>query len=141
MSTRLTLPLPESDNKLYWNNPHGGRTLSKAGRAYKKNVRALVSRLIARTMTKADFIPNVPYTCILTIYFDQTEWVTFGKPRGAKQRYKKCDAGNRQKLAIDSVFDAIGIDDRHIFREVIKKREDAEDPRVVVLVREQEARY
>jgi Holliday junction resolvase RusA-like endonuclease len=141
MRIRVTLPLPESDNKLYWNNPHGGRSLTKAAKAYKREVRDVVSRLIASTMTRADFVPNVPYTCILSIYFDATEWKTYGQPRGAKTRYKKCDAGNRQKLVIDAIMSAIGIDDRHIFREVIIKKEDAKDPRIVVVVREQDPRY
>jgi len=115
--------------------------LTKPAKAYKKDVKAVVSRLIASTMTSADFIPNVPYTCVLIICFDQVEWKTFEEPKGAKTRYKKCDAGNRQKLVIDAVMSAIGIDDRHIFREVIVKEVDEEDPRIIVTVREQEARY
>jgi Holliday junction resolvase RusA-like endonuclease len=141
MSMRVELPLPDSDNGLYWNNPHGGRTLTTKAKAYKRGVKDKVSRLIASTMSAEDFVPNVPYTVIITIYFDQLEWKTFGATGGAKTRYKKCDAGNRQKLVIDAVMDAIGIDDKHIFREVIRKREDETRPRVVVVVREQEARY
>lgn len=144
MSTRLTLPMPPSDNTIYFNLPHGGRALSSGAKKYKRDVKALVSRLIAKADTDgADFITCVPYSFILTIYFKATENKTWNpeKKRSAGTRYKKQDAGNRQKLVIDAVMSAIGIDDRQIFREVIRKRCDPEDPRVVIIVREQEPRY
>ena len=40
-----------------------------------------------------------------------------GKPSSkAKTRYKKVDGHNRQKLVIDAITQAVGVDDCHIFR-------------------------
>jgi Holliday junction resolvase RusA-like endonuclease len=140
MSIRLTLPMPPSDNKIYWNNPYGGRTLNSTAKKYKREVKDQVAKLILRSGSKVDFQPCVEYEAIITIYFDEIEFKTWGDKNGALTRYKKLDAGNRQKLIIDSVMGAIGIDDRHIFREVLRKRVDAADPRVAVIVREMNPR-
>ena len=139
MSSRLTLPLPPSDNALYWNGPGGSRILTSTGKRYKRAVRDLVSAVIAKAGSPADFITDVPYEIILNLYFTEIEKKTWGQKRGAKTRYKKIDAGNHQKLVIDAVMSAIGVDDCHIMREVIRKRCDKENPRVVAIVREVDA--
>lgn len=144
MSIRIVLDLPPTDNQIYWNSQWGGRTLTKKAKRYKRDVRKHVAKLILRSTPKSkhvvDFVPDVPYTAIVWIYFEKVENASWGKKNGAKRRYQKIDPGNRQKLVIDSVMDAIGVDDTHVFKEVLHKRCDPDDPRVVVVIREQEPR-
>lgn len=144
MSIRVVLDMPPTDNQIYWNNQWGGRTLTKKAKRYKRVVREHIAKLILRSTPKSkhviDFQTDVPYTAIVKIYFEKVENATWGKKKGAKRRYEKIDPSNRQKLVIDSVMSAIGIDDMHIFKEVLHKRCDPDDPRVVVIIREQEPR-
>jgi Holliday junction resolvase RusA-like endonuclease len=148
MSMQVNLEMPPSDNKIYWNAPHGGRVLTTAGVKYKRGVNNRVSALIAASDTGgADFIPCVRYEIRIRVYFDAIEFKTWnpddptGKKGGAKTRFVKTDVGNRQKLLVDAVMSAIGIDDKHIFEEILQKRCSADDPRVFVRVREEEPRY
>jgi|PlaIllAssembly_1097288.scaffolds.fasta_scaffold00059_5 Holliday junction resolvase RusA-like endonuclease len=134
LTLRITLDMPPSDNKLYWNNPWGGRTRTRVATAYHNAARAVIGRLMATTRC-GDFAQNVPYRIALYLFFEEVENSGWKKGRAAT-RYKKCDAGNRQKLVIDAVTDAVGVDDRHIFKEEINKRCDPEDPRIVVVLRE-----
>lgn len=137
MRIRVTLPMPPSDNGLYWNMPKGGRTLTSAGKKFRNETKAQISELILGSDTDgADFEHDIPYELLLFVYFKEVENKTWGQKRGAQSRYKKQDVSNRQKLVTDAVMAAIGVDDRHLMRVVLNKREDADDPRVVVIVRE-----
>jgi Holliday junction resolvase RusA-like endonuclease len=140
LSMQVTLRMPPSDNKLYWPTKYGGLKLTPEGHQYKRYVSAHVAQLVARNFRLAkDFKQNVPYEFFLAVYFDQIELKSW-KGESAKQRYKKVDLGNRQKLIIDAMTEAVGVDDRHIFKEVLVKRCDPENPRMVALLREQETR-
>ncbi len=140
MSIRVVLDMPPTDNQIHWNNPWGGRSLTTKAKKYKRDVKKHIAKLILKSRATVDFVPDVPYTAIIKIFFKKVEHETWGQKRGAKRRYEKIDPGNRQKLVIDAVMSAIGIDDTHIFREVLVKRCDPDNPRVVVTIREQEPR-
>lgn len=141
MSLWITLDMPPSDNKIYWNHPAGGRVLRSEAKRFKREVKNRVAKLVATSRTNSDFVVDVPYRIVLGLYFEATENSTFGQKGGAKTRYKHMDASNRRKLIIDAVMESIGIDDCHIFEERVFKRVDAENPRVVVVVSEIEPRY
>lgn len=150
MTMWLTLPLPPSDNQLYENLPGrprpgkggktiivvGGRRLSKKGEAYKKAVQDKVGELAA---VCPDFLlENVKYTLVVKVFFEAIE--NKGWPGKAKSRYKKIDTMNRTKLPTDAVAEMIGVDDRHHFLTIVQKECDPEDPRIEMILREQEPR-
>lgn len=137
MRIKLILPLPPSDNKIYFNLPHGGRELTSVARAYKNTVKQTVAE--AAACCPLSFHKHVRYTVVIKVFLEATENAGFEKSK-AKDRYKKVDSTNRTKLAIDAVASAVGIDDRHIFKSVILKYEDPDDPRLEIIWREQQKR-
>lgn len=133
--------MPPSDNKLYWPTKHGGMTLTDHGRKYKRYVSAAIANTVASQFHLAkDFQQNIPYEFFLAVYFPEVEMKTW-QQKGTGARYKKADLGNRQKLIIDAITEAVGVDDRHIFKEVLVKRCDPENPRMVAMLREEVPRY
>lgn len=143
MSIRLTLPVPPSDNAIYTTIMIGKgkrkfpkRQLTKEARAYKKKVATMVAGMALKTT--ASFQPNVKYECLVKVFFEKV--YNRGWPKTAKTRYKREDAQDRIKLVTDSVSEAIGIDDSHHFITKIQKDEDTDDPRIVIVIREQEPR-
>jgi Holliday junction resolvase RusA-like endonuclease len=138
MRLQVTLRMPPSDNKLYWPGKYGGLVLTSEGHKYKRYVSAHVASIVARQMKRAkDFRQNVPYEFYLIVYFSEVELKAW-RNKGTGARYKKVDLGNRQKLIIDAMAEAVGVDDRHVFKEVLIKRCDPNNPRMIALLREEE---
>ena len=142
MAIRLSVPLPPSDNKLTFTMMVGKgrypkRILTEEARACQMTVKQSVASLAL--MTDKVFREDVKYTCVIHVFFEKVE--NAGWPDKANSRYKQLDATNRIKLVTDAVSTAIGIDDRHHFSTYIIKREDPEDPRIMVIIREQEPRH
>ena len=149
MTMWLTLPLPPSDNQLYENLPArprkgkggktlllvGGRRLSAKGEAYKKAVKDRIGELAS--LTSNQLLEQVRYTLVLKVYFDEIE--NKGWPK-TKFRYKKLDTMNRTKLPTDAVAEVIGVDDRNHFLTIVQKECDPENPRIEMILREQEPR-
>lgn len=150
MTMWITLPLPPSDNQLYENTPGrprpgregktiivvGGRRLSSKGKAYKKAVQDIIGELAA---TSSDFfLDHKRYTLAIKVFFEAIE--NKGWPKQAKYRYKKIDTMNRTKLPTDTVAEIIGVDDRHHFLTIVQKECDPENPRIEMILREQEPR-
>jgi Holliday junction resolvase RusA-like endonuclease len=143
MSLKITLPLPPSDNAIYTTiilrrgkSIIPLRKLTTEARAYKTEVKQLIATLFLTSTV--EFRENVQYTCLVRIYFRKI--YNLGWPQRAKTRYKKEDAQDRIKLVTDAVSEVIGIDDSHHFLTVIQKREGKNDPRIELVVREQEPR-
>ena len=139
----LVLPIPPSDNNIYSNSVINinnrwipTRQLTQEARAYKKRVLTKIAGLSLKN--PAEFKQNVEYECIIRVYFEKV--YNKGWPKTAKSRYKKEDAQDRIKLVTDAISEAIGIDDSHHFLTKILKFEDRNRPRIVVLIREREAR-
>lgn len=131
----VVLPLPPTDNNIYFNMPGGGRALTGKAKAYKRAVASEIATLAAKSRVK--FPKHVPYTLRTWVYFTQIE--TKGWVKGkAQNRYMKVDTGNRSKLVEDALASAIGIDDRHFFDKHHYKRCDPDDPRVEVELKERE---
>lgn len=133
---QLETELPPSDNKLY-TTFRNRRILTKAGRQVKNQVKGLIATAMAQYVFNDRAAPskNVPYEMSITIYFDQIENKSWGK-NPKTTRYKKVDAQNRQKLIIDAVTDALGIDDSIIFSLTIRKKCDPNRPRIKVWINE-----
>lgn len=143
MSLRVTLPLPPSDNAIYTTiilrkgkSIIPLRKLTTEARAYKTGVKQLIATLFLTSTV--EFHKNVQYACLVRVYFRKV--YNLGWPDKAKTRYKKEDAQDRIKLVTDAVSEVIGVDDNHHFLTIIQKREDKNDPRIELVVREQEPR-
>lgn len=132
---KIVLPLPPSDNHIYFNvtstKPGGFKQHHRAPTAEAKKYKREVASDIASLAlaNNVEFKLNTPFLCILNIFFEEIEnkgWVK-GK---ADSRYKKVDTENRNKLLIDAITEAIGVDDHQLFFSIKIKHQDKKDPRV-----------
>jgi len=131
--------LPPTDNHIYFNLKVGkggiARALTDEAKKYKRSVASTIAEIVIRSNVKIEFHRDVPYLCIMKLFFEHTEnkgWVE-GK---ADNRYKKIDTTNRNKLLIDAVMESLGVDDSHIHPVIKFKHCDEEDSRVEVSVYE-----
>lgn len=107
--------LPPSSNAAYFNNPHGGRTLSTVGQNYKKETVAHLARTYPRELK--ELLPDTPYMLYVLFRMAATE------NKSGKTRYKKIDVSNRLKLFEDCLKDAGGIDDSQFFIVTLQKQQ------------------
>lgn len=136
----IVLTLPPTDNNIYFNATSSKkgykqsiRVLTNEAKKYKRSAAMAVAELAI--YDQVEFKKDVPYLCVIKVFFENTE--NKGWPEGgAKTRYKRVDTTNRNKLLIDSIMEALGIDDSHIFPVIKFKRADHDDPRVEVGVYE-----
>jgi hypothetical protein len=112
--------LPPSANNAYFNLRGGGRTLATAGKKFKNETKAYLTRKYVQEMRK--FVPNEPYLVYVRFYFKTLQNGTWGKAKGAESRYKKTDASNRIKLLEDVLKDVTGVDDSNTMALVLEKR-------------------
>jgi Holliday junction resolvase RusA-like endonuclease len=127
----MVLALPPTDNHIYFNVPRGGRALTKEARKYKSLVKEKTAR--AAITSSLSFREHIPYRVDITIF---VKLLSKGWPKRAKWKFQKIDTTNRTKLLLDSIAEAIGVDDRHVTQVTIRKEDDSEDPRVEVTVEE-----
>lgn len=113
--------LPMSTNHAYFNNPRGGRTLTKEGRRYKLEVTSHIVRTYPAAL--ATVRVNEPYFVYIRLYFEDIE--NKGWPKETQTRYKNHDVSNRVKLVEDAVKDACGIDDSQHMMVLEEKRQGA----------------
>jgi Holliday junction resolvase RusA-like endonuclease len=118
---RLVVPsIPPSSNNAYFNLPKGGRTLSASGKKYKNETKTyLASRYMSELK---NFTSNEPYLVYIRMYFSELTNATYGKPKGAENRYKRLDVSNRVKLLEDVIKDVTGVDDSNTLVLVVEKR-------------------
>jgi len=111
--------LPPSSNHAYVNMRGGGRSLSAAGRAWKKDTAAYLAQNYGLKLPR--FSTELPYVVVVTFHM-QVFNETFGLKNGAKSRYKKRDTSNLWKLLADVLVPFLGIDDSQFTSEVLRKR-------------------
>ena len=103
------LPLPPSNNHLYLNSPWGsGRILSTTARAAKNRLVEQISQVILEQ--NLSFDPSTPYGLSLLFCFDRVRPM-----KKTKHPFLRVDVDNRQKLIIDAIAAATGVDDRNLF--------------------------
>ena len=102
--------LPPSSNQAYWDNPKGGRVLTKAGQKYKKDVIQHITKYHAHQTR--ELAKDVTIGCVL--YFGFPDLFNKGWPEKAASRYKRQDVENRPKLLIDAIKEATSMDDSQI---------------------------
>ena len=103
---RITIPFKTpSVNHLYFHWKHC-TILTKEARALKKEIKEIIDA--STVIIKA----NVPLKVSVEVY---EKWY-FKNGEVARK-----DIANREKFLIDAVFEALGMDDRHIFELSFKK--------------------
>lgn len=137
LSLYMVLPLPPTDNHIYFNLPSrggkwgGGRALTKEARKYKLLVKEKAAR--SAISSQLSFREHIAYRAEITLFLNL---FTKSWPKKAKWRFQKIDTLNRTKLLLDSIADAIGVDDRHMVEVIVRKEDDKSEPRVEVKVEE-----
>lgn len=99
--------LPPSVNQAYWNNPKGGRVLTKAGKAYKADVTNYLVKHHATDLKQLK--KNAALGVLVALGFP--DMLTNGFPDKAKHRFTRLDIDNRSKLLMDAIVEATSIDD------------------------------
>lgn len=118
--------LPPSTNHAYFTLPKGGRSLTKAGKKFKVETAAYITRHLQSQVR--DVKQNHPYGLGIQLHMS-----IFDKRPGRGARYKKVDASNRIKLLEDAVASAIGIDDSQFVTCVIGKVESPTEMTKVIV--------
>lgn len=140
---RFEIPgLPPSSNNAYFNLPKGGRTLTRVGKKYKHETSAFLARQYPKELQY--FRPNEPYLVAVRLTFTGLQNKTWGREKGAENRYKKLDATNRTKLLEDVLAAVTGVDDSSTMTFVIQKCEGSEEKtevRMWSLEREEDPLY
>ncbi len=97
---------------------HGGLYLKNEARVLKKEIKDLIEE----GMIKYEEVFCLKEKTKLKVKVEIHEnWYT------KKGEIKRKDIANREKFLIDSVFDAIGIDDKYIFEHTMKKVQSEEE--------------
>jgi len=104
----ITIPFKTPTiNHLY--GQHGVRKyLKPEAKELRKRIKEIVDD------TPADPIREPPVELAVTVYVFEDWYTKKGTP-------KRKDVANREKFLIDSVFEALGIDDKQIFQHTMKK--------------------
>ena len=117
---KITIPFrTPSINHLYfnWNNR---RILTKEARDLREQIRGIV-------------IKSLPFVCpnlnngLKIVVEIHENWYT------KKGIVKKKDISNREKFLVDSIFKALGIDDKFIFEHIMRKVQ-SEDEKAVIKI-------
>lgn len=125
--------LPPSSNKIYYGSVNG-RRLTDTGRTYKTALVRWLSKEIAKSGLTM-FRDDVPYEVRLLFAFEQKDVLTKGWPKKAKSRFKKADTTNLDKLVLDSLALAIGVDDCAFF-DVQLSKAISHNPGVSIFIQE-----
>jgi len=104
-----------SVNHLYGQSKFGTRYMKPEAKALKLEI----IESIREQAKRQKFVLNDWTERLLTVTVTVTEdWFTI------KNTAKKKDIANREKFLIDSVFEALGLDDKHIWKHTMIKKTD-----------------
>ena len=111
-----------SVNHLYGHNRLGHFYLKKEG----KELRAYISKKVEGSIPKdkLEQFKDVKLIVSVNIY---ENWLT------KKGTVKKIDIANREKFLIDSVFNALGLDDCFIFEHIMRKVQSDEEKAAITI--------
>jgi crossover junction endodeoxyribonuclease RusA len=116
---RLTLPLPPSVNNQYV-TVGKRRVLSREAKAFRRSVVAIVRDRFSDGLVSDAWIEAAreqPLACDLVFYFETP--------------YRR-DLDGGLKIALDALFDALGLDDRYIVSITLTKQIDPLNPRAEI---------
>ena len=105
-------------NHLYfnWNNR---RILTKEAREMKEDIKKIIN-----SSNFSLFQEETPLKVIVDIH---ENWFT------QKGKVARKDISNREKFIVDSVFDALGIDDKFIFEHTMRKVQSKKEKAIVMI--------
>lgn len=133
-------PAPVSVNHLYANF-RGKKVLTKAGRAYRDGLTAVIARSSLEWKRAVDEVyqRGAGATLIIGLYFEtlaNASWKPGGRTAsGALQEPRKTqDSANYIKIAEDAVVRGSGIDDCNNILHLVYKAEDKLRPRTEIIL-------
>ncbi len=106
-----------SINHLYGHNKFGAFYLKPEAKELREKIKKIVNASFPLSAQE-----ETPLKVIAEIH---ENWYT------KKGTVKKMDLSNREKFLIDSVFDALGLDDKFIFEHIMKKVQSEEEKAVI----------
>lgn len=131
--------LPPSSNQAYFNAPskkgkggamqRGGRVLTAAGKAYKKEVVNHIAK--HHGMQTQQLKKDATIGCLIAYGFP--DMLSKGWPETAQWRYRKNDLANRPKLLQDAIVEATAIDDSQICFDY-KYKYQSEKPQTTIYI-------
>ena len=116
---RLTLPLPPGVNNQYV-TVGKRRALSKSAKAFRRSVAAIVRDGFSQGKIREEWLAAAreqPLACDLVFYFETP--------------YRR-DLDGGLKIALDALFDALGLDDRYVVSITLTKQIDPLNPRAEI---------
>jgi hypothetical protein len=121
MQINIPIKTP-SINHLYGHNHFGSVYLKPEAKKLRKEIQDAVLSSVGQSFEE---IKNVKLKVVTEIY---ENWMT------KDENVKRTDIGNREKFLIDTVFEALGIDDKFIFEHTMKKVQSETDERAVITI-------
>lgn len=145
--------LPPSSNQAYVNLPshkgkkgengekggmvRGGRVLSSAGKAYKKEV---INHIVKHHgMQTQQLRKDATISCMIAYGFP--EMYSKGWPDKAQWRFRKNDLANRPKLLQDAIVEATAIDDSQICFDFKYKYESEKEQTTIYIWNEDDEHF
>ena len=122
---KITIPFKTPTiNHLYW---HRGniKIMKKEAKELREEIERLVDKEIYNC--EADYLRDKELQVTVEIY---EVW------HNLDGSIKKKDISNREKFLIDSVFDALGLNDKCIFDNRFIKKGDEEEEKAIITIRE-----
>lgn len=124
--------IPPSVNDLYFNNRHGGRTLTKSGQVFKTRIKEYLTEHYLDEIQKLN--PRSMYSMTMWFYLDKDDVFTKSYLENPKTQspFKKRDVGNMEKVLVDCIKEFAFEDDCQIFHEVLWKMATTGGRKVVI---------
>jgi Holliday junction resolvase RusA-like endonuclease len=98
--------------------------MTKEAKKLKEDIKLVVISAMAHCYDLGKIRENVRLEVTIEIYED---WLT------KKGEVKIKDLANREKFLIDSIFEALGVDDKFIFKHTMSKIQSNEEKAVVTI--------
>jgi len=126
MSIIIEIPMRTPTlNHMYGQKANGRRYIKKEGVQIKKNILLLVSTHIKNLNINLEEYKNKKLKLFVEIY---ENWYT------KKKEVKTKDLSNREKFLSDSIFEALGIDDKFIWEHSMKKIQSKDEEKAVITI-------
>jgi hypothetical protein len=117
----ITIPIKTpSINHLYGRNQWGSVYLKTEAKKLKKEIEESIHKSLGYSFEE---IKNVKLKVVTRIF---ENWFT------KEGNVKRVDVGNREKFLIDTVFEALGLDDKFIFEHTMEKIQSETDEKAVI---------